>query len=192
MGVSRLFSCVTFQCHATSTGCHCFFGIYPIKHLLLHYPPLCLCQYISRIIISPKYVYIQCCWPVFLIVGCQVSETSKSQIHHESALTGVAYQRFERWNTLHLERSLKIALGLIERLKVVETKTVNGQWQLPLRIIHPLYHSQLWVEEDERKGHVLKLGIKPHVWVVGRSEGCRWRCTLTSTVHLYPTPWFRC
>lgn len=54
--------------------------------------------------------------------------------------------QFGRWNKVLLERSLKMALGLIERLKD------KDYLSLPIRS-----------GGGQKKGHVLKLGIKPHV-----------------------------
>lgn len=77
------------------------------------------------------------------------------------------------------------------RLKLVGANTVEGTITAgadnhfsPPRPIH----LQLWVEEDECRGHFHRLGTKPHVWAVGSRPGRHWCRKLTPAVHSVPWP----
>ena len=99
MGVSRLFSCMS------SVNSKDGVMLLPLVAIVCFFRYLTnqtsLAALSTIVLVSSHHHFTKICLhsvllAFFLIVGCQVSETSKSQIHHESALTGVAYQRFER------------------------------------------------------------------------------------------------
>ncbi len=66
-------------------------------------------------------------------------------------------------------------------------KTDSCLWGSFTPSITPHY----WEEDKEGKGHVLKLGSKPHVWAFGRRVSCwtRHKRTFTEHSYLHPMIW---